>query len=149
MMDFITKTKLLNHNIKYMYNTLKQLGIIERKTFNASVPKIYFDTHKHMFRHFLRGVIDGDGNVDKSSGTDIRICSASNKFLRELKKLLEENNIQTGEKLLTHSYNKNTHYLRFSGANKKVKNFLYKDAENFLKYKKERIFGNNITEKVK
>lgn len=100
-----TKVKLMFRQIKHIYPNRRDIVRFER-----SNKKIAADLRKHnigqqktfivkypsrktlipkLDRHFLRGVFDGDGNVDKTGRVDI--TSASKVFLTQILSVLEKN----------------------------------------------------------
>lgn len=53
----------VNIGNKYMVNRLINLGVVQNKTLTATVPKI----STHLYKHFWRGFIDGDGWIQPPS----------------------------------------------------------------------------------
>lgn len=58
---------------KNMVNDLKQIGITERKSLIAKLPKI----PDSFFFDFLRGYTDGDGMIKFSKGLTLKLCTGS------------------------------------------------------------------------
>lgn len=129
-----------------MSNKLKEglakYNLGPKKTFTTSFP---FNINKNMYRHVLRGIIDGDGSIGfysrpgrKSHNKYITLCSANKNFLEEIQKLIyEELQIIPGairqekENLWTIKYGNKE-------ALEKLIHYLYDDAEIFLTRKKEK-----------
>jgi len=71
--------------------TLMKIGLTPRKSLVVEFPKL----PKQLLRHFIRGVIDGDGNVrfvdrERSPYFEITISSGSKKFLDEMAEKISE-----------------------------------------------------------
>lgn len=82
-----TKSYRLIVNSKKVCTDLMKLGLTPRKSLSVKFPKI----PKRFLRHFVRGVIDGDGSVrynkrKRSPYFDITICSGSRIFLEVMAK---------------------------------------------------------------
>jgi len=125
-------------------HTLKQkcidLGCSSNKTFTIEFPII----SKEMYRHFMRGVLEGDGWISPSE-YKINIASASLKFLHQIKDNIEvESRVIDGES--------NTKNLIIQGK-KSVLSFLswiYDDANYYLERKRDRYLKlKNIKRKCK
>jgi hypothetical protein len=120
---------------------LEKLGIHSNKTMVVKYPNIPDNLHNH----FMRGVFDGDGCIsihhDKRDNSDrgqVNICSGSYDFIKEYyDKLVEFANLSGKNKIRCP---KGTYYVIDWGGLTDVENiyyFLYKDANVFLKRKKE------------
>jgi hypothetical protein len=104
---------------KYMSTRLKELGVVERKSLILKYPEWLPD---ELFRHFIRGYMDGDGTISTTRyassfvGT-YEFCEAVQN------KILELLHIKSGiyhDKRKNHCYSLN------------IKN--YKDSKTFLDY---------------
>lgn len=78
-----TKSYRLIVNSKIICKDLMKLGMIPRKSLSIKFPEI----PEKFLKHFIRGVIDGDGNVryvnrEKSPYFEITISSGSEDFLK-------------------------------------------------------------------
>lgn len=122
-------------NSKRICATLIALGVIPRKTLKAQFPNI----PKEYSEHFIRGVIDGDGNVrfvkrEKSPYFEITISSGSRAFcegiVREIKKDVDV------EARIRKISGKNTHIIQYScSRGLKLAKHIYKGAHIFLERK--------------
>jgi len=139
-----TKSYRLIVNSKKLCQKLMQLGISPKKSLTLEFPKI----PKNYLRHFIRGVIDGDGSVfyrDRkiSPYFCIRISSGSKKFLQKLVKIIKENINVNGN---IRKIDKNVHLVEYScSRGKKLARYIYSDANIFLK-RKYLPYKNNILE---
>ena len=87
-----TNSYRLIANSKNLCLKLMNFGVKPNKSLTLEFPE--FLPNKQ-FRHFLRGIIDGDGTIyycnrKKSPYFVIKICSGSEKFLRSLVQKIEE-----------------------------------------------------------
>lgn len=139
-----TKSYRLIVNSKKLCQRLMQLGVTPRKSLTMKFPKI----PKEYLRHFIRGIIDGDGSVfyrDRkvSPYFCIRISSGSKKFLQELVKIIKTNIATNGN---IRKIAKNVHLVEYScSRGKKLANFIYSNANIFLE-RKYLPYKNNILE---
>jgi hypothetical protein len=123
-----------------MKSDLLKLGISPNKTMSVNYPSI----PENLQSHFMRGVFDGDGCVsihhDKRDNSDrgqVNICSGSFEFIKEY----VDNMVRyCGVKKNNIRQPKGTYYVIDWGGLSDVESvyeFLYKDANIFLKRKKE------------
>ena len=111
---------------------LKKMGVVENKT---HITKFRLDSFKNedMVRHFIRGVFDGDGTVNKNYVSIV----GNGEFLNGIKKYLETKEIQFG---LYDSDCKATNIKRLSFNNqktlKKFFDYMYKNSQLHLPRKK-------------
>lgn len=123
-----------------MKKDLSRLGILPNKTMMVKYPNI----NPHLQNHFMRGVFDGDGcisihhdNRDNSERGQVNICSGSIDFINEY----VDNMVRLcGVKRNAIRCPINTyHVIDWGGLSdvEKIYNFLYRDANIFLKRKKE------------
>jgi len=123
-----------------MKSDLLKLGISSNKTMSVNYPSI----PENLQSHFMRGVFDGDGCVsihhDKRDNSDrgqVNICSGSFEFIKEY----VDNMVRyCGVKKNNIRQPKGTYYVIDWGGLSDVESFyefLYKDANIFLKRKKE------------
>ena len=104
---------------KEMCNDLRKLGVAERKSHTMGLPKI----PKKYFGDFVRGYFDGDGNVwvgfskknqfKKNYTIQTAFTSASNEFLKDLRKFLQQKRKIKGGSIYKKK-NSNAYCLRFS-----------------------------------
>ena len=122
-------------------NDLYKLGIYSNKTMIVKYPNI----SESLQNHFMRGVFDGDGCVslrtdkrDNSQRGQVNICSGSYDFIIEYyNRLVKYSNLSGRNKIRCPI---GTYYVVDWGGLSDVENiynFLYKDANIFLKRKKE------------
>jgi len=124
-------------NSSKMYNDLYKLGIRERKS-NSNL--LFPNLDKDLYRHFVRGFLDGDGYISYRKGRNtacVGFVSTDNNFLLDIAALFAFkfcNGIKNNRKLpvyyLTTESRKNVLYL---------KDYLYKDSNIFLSRKFEKI----------
>lgn len=74
-----------------IHSDLTKLGVGENKTKSLDFPN-YKTVPKNLMRHFIRGVFDGDGSINKGKRSEIGLTftSGSKKFLIGLKKELSK-----------------------------------------------------------
>jgi len=124
-----------------MKNDLDKLGISSNKTMVVKYPDISIKLQNH----FIRGVFDGDGCIslrtdkrDNKQRGQFNICSGSYDFIKEYyDKLVIFANLGGKNKIRCP---KGTYYVVDWGGLSDIENiynFLYKDANVFLKRKKE------------
>lgn len=129
-----TKSYRLIVNNKNLCRRLIQLGVIPAKSLFVEFPKI---SNQHV-RHFIRGVIDGDGNVryvqrKRSPYFEITIASGSKLFCGDLIASIKEN---TGIDANTRKVGKNTFVIQYScSRGEKLADFIYSKANIFLERK--------------
>ena len=136
-----TNSNRLIVNSKKMCQKLMTLGIIPRKSLIVKFPKI----PKKYLRHFIRGVIDGDGTVryvdrKRSPYFEINVSSGSPEFLKKMVKEIK-NNIGIDSKI--RNICGNTHLIQYTcKRGKKLADWIYKDANLCLprKYQQYKIF---------
>jgi hypothetical protein len=123
-----------------MKSDLLKLGISPNKTMSVSYPLI----PENLQSHFMRGVFDGDGCIsihhdrrDNSDRGQVNICSGSFDFIKEY----VDNMVKyCGVKKNNIRQPKGTYYVIDWGGLSDVESvyeFLYKEANIFLKRKKE------------
>lgn len=127
-----------------MYQDLTKLGLTPRKSFTTQWPQI----PKELYRHLLRGIIDGDGSIKFNTRWDrphgkahcrsIGICSANASFLEEVANFLQ-NELNIRKPPSTWELD-NTSAGQINWYKKeeliKLIHYLYDDATIFLKRKK-------------
>lgn len=116
---------------KKLCQKLMKLGVFPNKSLTVEFPSI----PRKCLRHFIRGIIDGDGSViyvnrKKSPYFDIRIYSGSFKFLKTLAKLIKQQlNVSTKIKKV----HRNTFEIRYTCTRGKIlADWIYKDSNLFL-----------------
>lgn len=123
-----------------MVDALRKYGVKERKSLHTTFPQ---NIPKDLYKHFIRGVLDGDGSVSfyarrnrKSHIKAIRFCQGNKQFLKDLTECLYINcgaamvNIYTEkETLFSVAYRKNDSMM-------KIIQYLYQDATIYLTRKK-------------
>jgi hypothetical protein len=118
-------------NSKILLDDLNKYGIVPRKSLVSKIPSIQYD----LYRHFIRGLFDGDGciRIDKLGNGRFDICGAY-PILYSISLLLR------GDLGLIINLTKHDRIFRLavSGNHKVVviRNYLYKDASIFLNRKK-------------
>lgn len=125
--------RLIVHN-KTICQDLMKIGVIPRKSLRNKFPMI----PKKFLRHFIRGVIDGDGSVgfidrERSPYFEIRVYFASENFCQDFVKHIN-NDIRVGTSPRKIGDNLwNARYTCQRGLN--VAKWIYKDTNLFLKRK--------------
>lgn len=82
---------------KHISNTLKQLGMVQNKTFLVTFPNIPQELHNH----FIRGYMDGDGCINyfllkqKHFKCQLRMLGTL-EFLQKVQSIINENSNTTG-----------------------------------------------------
>jgi len=129
-----TKSYRLIVNNKKICQRLIDLGIKPKKSLSIRFPHI----PKDQLKHFIRGVIDGDGNIryvkrKRSPYFEITLASGSKLFCEDLIKSIRENcEIDAN----TRKIGKNTYMVQYScSRGEKLANFIYSNANLFLERK--------------
>lgn len=139
-----TKSYRLVVNSKRLCKKLMEYGLTPRKSLTVEFPEIPAD----QLKHFLRGVIDGDGNVryverKRSPYFEITIASDSKKFCEGLIKAIEQN---VGISAKSRKVAKNTHVIQYScSRGEQLAEYIYSDANLFLE-RKHLPYKNNVME---
>jgi hypothetical protein len=143
-----TKSYRMIVNNKTICKKLISLGVIPRKSLVVSFPKL----PANLQSHFIRGVVDGDGNVryvsrKRSPYFEITISSGSKGFLISLADLVDKN---IGIQVNLRKIGTNTYQVQYSCAKgKKFGDYIYSDASLYLerKYKEYKISGGKKDDK--
>jgi DNA-binding transcriptional regulator WhiA len=121
----------LNVSSKTMVLDLIGLGVTPNKSLSLSMPNIPID----LYKHFIRGVVDGDGSIgfNNRNGAILSICSGSLQFLISIKHIFDTYSGFAGGGLYK-SLNSNLNTLSYGGNNSafKIIEWLYKDAVVYL-----------------
>ncbi len=131
-----TKSNRLIVNNKKICQKLMKIGVVPRKSLIVKFPKI----PGGYLRHFVRGVIDGDGTVryvkrKRSSYFEIQISSGSPMFLKRLRNVIKKN---VGVDAKMRKIDKNTFLVQYSCTRgEKLANWIYSNANLFLNRKHE------------
>lgn len=137
-----TNSYRLIANSKKLCQKLMGLGVIPRKSLTINFPAL----PKEQIRHFIRGVIDGDGNVrfvnrERSPYFEITIASGSKSFCEGLIKSIKD---AIGIDANIRKVNKNTYVVQYScSRGEKLAEFIYSNASIFLE-RKHLQYKNNI-----
>ncbi len=139
-----TKSYRLVVNSKELCKKLMEYGLTPRKSLTIEFPEIPSD----QLSHFLRGVIDGDGNVryverKRSPYFEITIASGSKKFCDGIIKAIKQNvNIDAKARKV----GENTYVVQYSCLRgEKLAEYIYSNANLFLE-RKYLPYKNNIME---
>lgn len=159
------KTVTLMYHNKQLSWRLCCLGCTQRKTYDLKMP--LDDINSNLYRHLLRGIMDGDGtyyisnkfikNMSGKKRIKMKLVSASKIFIDQCSEIIhKELNIKCKIIQINPKFRPN-HYiqqkvplyrLRLERQNdvKKVIDWLYKDATIFLqrKYEKAMLISNII-----
>lgn len=129
-----TKSYRLIANGKKLCKTIMKLGVVPRKSLIVKFPEI---PEKHV-RHFIRGVIDGDGTVryverEKSPYFEIQISSGSYDFIDMMVKTIKK---ETGIDSRIRKVGKNTFLTQYSCTRgMKLAGWIYRDCNLFMERK--------------
>jgi len=121
-------------NSKNLCLKLMSLGVIPRKTLTAEFPEI----SSLQMKHFLRGVIDGDGHIRhverrRSPYFEISISSGSEKFCEGLVASIEKN---VGVKTIPRKIGNRCYIMQYScSRGEKLANYIYSGATIYLNRK--------------
>jgi len=125
----------------HMRQSLEKWGIVPRKTHILTFPDFLRDD---LYRHFIRGVLDGDGCIHKRSDkyngwSNVDICGTY-EFCVGLKNYIEEH-LDIHCSVIQTNKNRTTYRTTVGGTKKAEKflDWLYKDAELYL-YRKHQIY---------
>lgn len=120
---------------KILMQGLSKHGVIPNKTFATRMP----DIPKHLVRHFIRGIFDGDGCITlskdlKRAAVDI---AGTKELLEQIQAVLIEELCLTKTKIIQ---TKSIFVLRYGGVNqpKKIGEWLYKNATIWLDRKHDK-----------
>lgn len=120
---------------KFICQNLMALGVFPRKSLTVAFPQFL---SREQLPHFLRGVIDGDGNVryvkrDRSPYFEITIASGSKQFCDGFVEAVQQ---MTGISANIRKVGKHTYVIQYScSRGKKLANFIYSSASLFLERK--------------
>ncbi len=132
-----TRSHRLIVNSRQMCKKLMSIGVLPRKSLTVEFPEV----PKSLMRHFVRGVIDGDGTVryvdrKKSPYFEILISSGSERFIDSLRDVISDH---VGVDSTVRKVGKSTYTLQYScSRGKKLAEWVYHDSDLFLvrKFKK-------------
>jgi hypothetical protein len=130
-----TKSYRLIINSKKLCLKLMKLGVVPRKSLIVDFPR---SMPNSQLRHFLRGVIDGDGwrryvKRKRSPYFEVSICSGSKKFSKGFAKAVLEN---VGVDTNIRQREDNLYIIRYTCSRAKLlAEFIYSDAKIFLQRK--------------
>lgn len=135
--DFV---KFESCNSKQIFDDLSVFDIVPDKTHNSeSFKNIEEKVPKHLIKHFLRGLVDGDGTIASRKKHDkvIAVYQNSKKFCQDFDSLLKESYGENNFKVDIRSHLPGMYQVRYRRIDdiKKICGFLYKDATIFLQRK--------------
>lgn len=122
---------------KHMYTSLAKLGIVPNKTHQIVYPNFL---EEDLHRHFIRGVLDGDGCIHKPYGNYNKIKSVdingTKEFCQGLKNIVE-NVLGIHCSIIRTDKNRTTYRSVISGGNQvsKFLDWIYNEAELKLERK--------------
>ena len=119
---------------------LRKYGVNNNKTFNAYIPFEYIP--KHLVRHYIRGLFDGDGSVFSNGNDRINVTIASTASVtmgNDLIRCLFENDISTTYSIDKRSDN-NVYSIHVNKTREiqRLYKWLYNDATIYLDRKYNR-----------
>ena len=130
-----TNSYRLIANSKKLCLKLMKLGVIPKKTFTIQFPQFIPKEHLH---HFIRGIVDGDGNVryverERSPYFEITISSGSEHFCQSL---IQSINDAIDINANIRKIRGNTYIVQYSCTRgEKLAEFIYLNSNIFLKRK--------------
>lgn len=139
-----TKSYRLIVNNKELCKKLMEYGLTPKKSLTIEFPNI----PSEQFRHFLRGIIDGDGNVryvnrKRSPYFEITIASGSKTFCEGLIGAIKDS---IGISANIRKAGNNLYIIQYScSREKKLAKFVYSNANIFLE-RKYLQYKNNVME---
>lgn len=113
-------------NSKELVSDLEKHGVVEMKTFKLTFP----DIPKELYRHFIRGLLDGDGSIYTSKRDNVLgvHIGGTLEVLKEVQTYFSEFNIT--KKIIV---SRSIYDLHYTGKKaKEVLNILYKDSNIYL-----------------
>ncbi len=132
-----TNSYRLIANSKKLCEKLINLGVIPKKSMVVTFPNFI---PKKLMKHFLRGIIDGDGCIrwvkrDRSPFFEITIASGSRKFSEGFVKAIN-NNIEVTTNLIKRD---NIFIMRYTCTRaEKLARYIYSNGNIFLKRKNKK-----------
>lgn len=131
---------------KHMCESLEKIGMVSNKSLVLEFPNI----PEELYSHFIRGYFDGDGTINKKTGS-FGIISTKN-FVSKVKEILENSlNITGGIIYESSNHNGITYDLHFHKQyeTRKIYNWIYDNAEMYLArkyniYCNHKIFNNSL-----
>lgn len=129
-----TNSYRLIANSKRLCQKLIDLGINPRKSLTVNFP----DLPKEQIKHFIRGIVDGDGNVrfvnrERSPYFEITIASGSKSFCEGLTGVVKDT---IGISANIRKVGKNVYIIQYScSRGERLAKFLYSNASIFLERK--------------
>lgn len=126
-----TKVLILSMSSNHMAGKLLELGLYPNKSLTVKFPNIPIKYQPH----FIRGMFDGDGSINKTDGV-ISIISGSKEFINSLYDVLKQNDIN----IRKYHYKYST--IKISKQSEKLKfaNYIYKDKKDMFFDRKYDIF---------
>ncbi len=135
-------------NSRIMSNRFAEIGIHGNKTFTAEMPKIEMDEQK--FRHFFRGLFDGDGCIclKKDGGSGIDLPGAPT-LIAQLAKKMNGYGFSFRIQHFPNRYSKPLSVLRMTGIDNctRFMEWMYLDAKIFLKRKHAKLERLHVRQK--
>ena len=119
---------VLNFNSRKLINTLKKYNLFQAKSCKE-IP--YYEISDNLKKHYIRGIIDGDGYI-KKDGIGIGVCG-SKEVLEFINKDFEKFIGQENLKKIRYDTSSHIYRLEYSGEKaKKIINYLYKNSNIYL-----------------
>ncbi|MBQ8626167.1 MAG: LAGLIDADG family homing endonuclease [Agathobacter sp.] len=116
-----------------LIQNLKKYGLHRKKSLQET---FCTDMPEHLTRHYIRGLIDGDGFI-KQSAKGIGLCGSQNITTNVAKYLIQELNLNIPLKIRREGES-DLHRMEFSGNNAvKIMKYLYEDSRIYLDRKYE------------
>jgi len=138
----------LSISSKEICTDLINLGCFPNKTLKVRFPKI----RKNLYRHFIRGYFDGDGTITFARNRPFVNIIGNIEFLKPIQNILKQEIAIKKKKIFRSSKKNKLCVLALSSVNDvyKMYNYMYENANFFLKRKYERFLsGIEIIKKSK
>lgn len=120
-----------------MYESLTKLGFTNKKSFDATIPKL----NSKLLRHFIRGYFDGDGCFSfTEKAFSVNFITASKTLYSDLTKFLKQQGLHYSQYRYFSEYHTQMYTISINRKQDKIKflDYIYKDCSVYLtrKYKK-------------
>jgi len=121
----------VNFCSKYMVKSLNRLGVVRNKTKKLYLPSL----PSNLYRHFFRGLFDGDGYIGKYQCT---LIISSDKFYTDLVEFI---NTEFNTTLSSKKYD-NYYRVNFTRKNASIIKWMYQDSNIYLTRKYNSYYTN-------
>lgn len=125
---------------KHMHDSLIKQGVVPNKSLILKFPE---NLNKELYRHFIRGYLDGDGSISKNAKEKRISMVGTECFCNSIKEIIEETLSIHCSICYCHNKDVSTRSLGIAGNNqvKKFLDWIYNDANLYLE-RKHKIYEN-------